>query len=157
MSAPKRSSRTQKKYGQLSKVFYSYAYLAVLGGILHLIGLSIQSNFYSKSNGFFELYQAAGIFQLSITSGTAVFLFTGIGLAAYCVIQRDLNLEYSRRSWWRMVGLVLLGGVVYSGYEFYQFLFPEYYDRPLLDVLVAWIATLVLLVPLLLLPPKSQD
>lgn len=150
MSAPKKNS-------SLSALFFVYGGIALFGGVLHFIGLIIQSNFYVGRNILYWLYQAAGMFQLSITSATAVWLFTSFGACMYCLMQQDIRREYSRKFWRNLFWLVIFGGIVYSAYEIYQMMFPEYHDYPWRDILLAWFATGTLLIPLLFLPPKLQD
>lgn len=121
------------------------------GTFLHGFLFNVQENFYTGTNDLYQLYMAAGIWQLSLTSASAVFYTTSVGLLIVLIIAD----RYTAKVRFFLLGLIAAGIVVYAGYEIFQVFFPAYYDRNFLDIAVATLASLILALPAIFVRPTD--
>lgn len=164
--APRRSVIIQKTEAQMSKlqedlrqvptrswvIFWAYLTLGFGGVFLHGFFFNIQENFYTGTNDLYQWYLAAGMWQLSLTSASAVFFAEGI-VATVLFIVAEFN--YTRMFRFILVATVIAGQLVYTAYELYQFFYPTYFDHNFLDIVVAAVANLIMVLPVLLIPPQD--
>ena len=99
-----------KKGPVRSWAFVMFYAVMLLGGIfMHAFFFDVQENFYTGTNHLCQLYVAAGIWQLSLTSATAVFYTTSVGLLIVLIIA---EFKYTREVRFFLLGLIAAGIVV---------------------------------------------
>lgn len=133
-------------------IFWAYVTLGFGGMFLHAFFFDVQENFYTSTNHLYQWYLAAGMWQLSLTSASAVFFAEGI-VATVLFIVAEFN--YTRMFRFILVATVIAGQLVYSSYEIYQFFNPAYFDHNFLDIVVAAVANLIMVLPAILIRPQD--
>ncbi|MFC1646986.1 hypothetical protein ACFL1A_01750 [Patescibacteria group bacterium] len=119
--------------------------LIIIGFVLELtvglIAFMIQANFYKSQNSTYWLYMALGQ-PLYLTSFSKPFFACLVGIGVY------LNIAYAgqiRNTIMYLSTFVLAGlGIVNTVREIWQILYPPYYDHWGMDIIVGWIALLLL-------------
>lgn len=145
----------RRSYAELRNLFYIYLFWFLAGAVMHEVFYDIQENFYTAQNWLFDFYNLAGMFQLSLTSMSAVFCFTNIGLLIYLTERRANRLAYSTVIRKQIIQIISIGWLVYSAREISQFFAPMYYDHNFIDIGMALIASLLLMIPPLLIKPQD--
>lgn len=142
----------RKKPVRARGIFLFYLAVTFGGMLLHGLLFNIQENFYTGINGWYDWYVQAGVWQLSLTSATAVFFSTGILLVIILIIS---DFQYTTKIRRFLLGVIFVGLVIYAGYETYQAITQPYFDHNFLDIVVAAGASLFLALPAIMIRPTD--
>ncbi len=133
------------KRGGFLSVYTIVMCLAVLGGLGNMLFFEVQENFYGEQNLWLPLYQALGMFQLSMTSFSAVIFNSG-GFMMGLLLMLDLINWLNQRVLWVILYAIPVGlAVLNTVREIRQAANPAYPDNFVMDILVAWVACAIML------------